>query len=365
MSIQSRPGVSVMLAKLAPKLLKIIAKVGDILWSTIKSLFGVKAIGAVGSLGLYTYLYTWQMGVSLVVFIGIHEYGHLWAMKKCGIRTRGMFFIPGFGAVAVADEKFGSARNEAYIALMGPIFGIIGFIAPMLLVFWQTGENVWAAVAGFMTLINLLNLLPVHPLDGGRVFKALAYSKNAAISLGIIVAVSLVTAVAGVVMGFSLLFIMAAIGLWEISTDFGIQDYVKKLLATIWRVLWAVGTFFVVSGWLTGFMERFWFWTILWGMGCLVLASMGIQDVRTLTTKRGVSMFRYPVQVLKEAKEGVLQCISLRHQKIDPIDNYPRMDRGEKFWWGGCFIGLVLVHMIIIYLIALVPGAGIGKEFLQ
>ncbi len=134
MSNSSKIGYLVLLAKLGPKLLPIVAKFGDLLINLLKSSMGLKAVGVAGSVGLYTYLFTWQMAVILVAFIGIHEYGHLWAMKRCGIKTKGMFFIPGFGAVAVADEKFGSARNEVYIALMGPIFGIVFFCLPLALV---------------------------------------------------------------------------------------------------------------------------------------------------------------------------------------------------------------------------------------
>src|SRR3989344_1622854 len=187
----SNAGLLVLLAKLGPKLFPVLVKMHDALWGVVKSLFGVKSIGLVGSVGLYTYLFTWPMAVALVVFIGIHEYGHLWAMKRCGIKTKGMFFLPGFGAVAVAEERFGSARNEAYIAIMGPIFGLVFFVFPIMYLFWYTGNPQWAAVAAIMAFINLINLLPINPLDGGRILKSLAYSEKLAASLWITVIVSL------------------------------------------------------------------------------------------------------------------------------------------------------------------------------
>ena len=84
----------------------------------VKSLFGLKGIGAASSLGFYTYLFSWEMAVSLVVFLFIHEYGHLRAMKECGLKTSGIYLIPGAGAVALADEDFKTAHNEMYIAIM-------------------------------------------------------------------------------------------------------------------------------------------------------------------------------------------------------------------------------------------------------
>ena len=89
---KSNIGLIVLLGKLSPKIFPILVKMHDLLWPMVKSLFGVKAVGLVASVGLYTYLFTWQMAIALVVFICIHEYGHLWAMKRCGINNKGMFF---------------------------------------------------------------------------------------------------------------------------------------------------------------------------------------------------------------------------------------------------------------------------------
>ena len=141
----SNAGIGVIAVKLGPKLWAIFSKLFDALLPMLKSLVGIKAAGIVGSIGLYSYLFTWQMGVALVVFIGIHEYGHLWAMHRCGIKTKGMFFLPGFGAVAIAEERFGGARNEAYIAVMGPVFGLLFFVAPMIGVYYATQDPMWMA----------------------------------------------------------------------------------------------------------------------------------------------------------------------------------------------------------------------------
>lgn len=107
----------VLAAKLGPKIIPIFIKL-------LKELFGLKTAGIAGSAALYSYLLTWEMGIALVCFIFIHEYGHLWAMQKCGLKTKGIYLIPGFGGVALGAEGFKSGRNEAYIAIMGPVFGL-------------------------------------------------------------------------------------------------------------------------------------------------------------------------------------------------------------------------------------------------
>ncbi len=127
------------------------------------------------SLAAYTYLYSWKFAVIILIQLFIHEYGHLWAMKKTGIKTKGIFMLPFLGAACVADEDFKSRYDESYIALMGPVFGLVCAFAT-LLVYFYTGLPMYAAAASWMALVNLFNLLPINPLDGGRVLKSITFS---------------------------------------------------------------------------------------------------------------------------------------------------------------------------------------------
>ena len=115
----SNIGLWVVAAKLG---MKFLPKLWTVLPKLLKGVFSIKTAGAAASLGVYSLLWSWEMGFSLVAFILIHEYGHLWAMKRCGIKTKGIYLIPGFGGAAVAEESFKSAHNEAFIALMGPLW---------------------------------------------------------------------------------------------------------------------------------------------------------------------------------------------------------------------------------------------------
>lgn len=176
-------GIFALLLKVGPKLLSILGKFA-------KS-FKVGKVGlAAASLASYTYLFTWQFAAMVMTFIFIHESGHVWAMKRCGIKTRGFYFIPFFGGAAVPEEQFPSRKSEFFIAIMGPIWGA----APVLLagmIYLYTANPLFAAASSWMAMVNLFNLLPINPLDGGRILKSMAFSLHsylgfACLALGII-----------------------------------------------------------------------------------------------------------------------------------------------------------------------------------
>lgn len=369
----SKAGLVVLLIKLGPKLVPILTKLGDIFWNFAKSLVGIKSAGLVGSVGLYTYLFTWQMAVALIAFIGIHEYGHVWAMKKCGIKTKGMFFLPGIGAVAIAEERFGSAKNEAYIAIMGPLFGLLFFILPGMVMLWSTGNALWAAIVGIMTFVNLINLFPIHPLDGGRILKALAYSKRQVTSLIIIVTISIATAAMSVYAGFFLLLYMAMIGLIDITHEFGIGQHIQVFLRSMIRGGMAIVMILIAQELYEAFtayrMDEVYESatlplpiTMLVMFTCIVII---ILDIRSATLRKGISVFTYPIVVLADVWEGIKQLLKLRAYDVKAIQNYGQMDRNYKVWYASSFVTITLVHVMIIYVMGNMPGAELATELLK
>lgn len=158
-------GLLAVFAKLAPKILSTIIKFTK---------FG-KAGLAVGTAATYAYLLTWQFALVIMISLFFHESGHIWAMKRCGLKTKGIYFIPFLGAAAVADDMFKSRRDESYIAIMGPVWGLALAIATFV-VYIITGDAFFGAAAGWMAMVNLFNLLPINPLDGGRIMKSVAFS---------------------------------------------------------------------------------------------------------------------------------------------------------------------------------------------
>ena len=198
-----RAGIVALAVKLGPKLISVGVKLAKV------AKVGKMGL-AVGSMAAYVYLFTWQFAVLIMVSLFFHESGHIWAMKRCGLKTKGIYFIPFMGAAAVSESTFGTRRNEVYIAIMGPIWGF-GLAIVTLTGYYITGDALYAAAAGWMAMLNLFNLLPISPLDGGRIMKSIAFSIDSKIGLvflvvGIIASISL-TFFAGLILFLILLLI--------------------------------------------------------------------------------------------------------------------------------------------------------------
>ncbi len=124
------------------------------------------------SVAAYAWIWGWRFGVGLVVMLLIHELGHVVELRRQGIKASAPIFIPFLGAVVGMKEMPKNAWREAQVALAGPILGSIGAATA-----WILGEvlnsDVLIAVAFVGFLLNLFNLLPIVPLDGGRAAAAL------------------------------------------------------------------------------------------------------------------------------------------------------------------------------------------------
>ena len=152
-----------------------LAAAGLILVKLVKSAKFVKFALFVASLGALALNRPVEAACVIVYAIFVHETGHVLAMKACGIKTSGMYFLPFLGAVAVSKEPARTRAQEWFIAIAGPAFGLLS-LAPLLAVAYATGDAQWDAYAAMAALINLFNLLPIGILDGGRIVQAIAFS---------------------------------------------------------------------------------------------------------------------------------------------------------------------------------------------
>ncbi|KAF4685454.1 PtdIns(3,5)P(2) sythesis regulation factor, partial [Perkinsus olseni] len=107
-------------------------------------------------------------GTGMVGLIFIHELGHALMMRRLGVPTGPMVFIPFMGASVEMRKHPSSAYQEALIALAGPVLGSLG-VLPIAAYGAATGSQLAFALSHFGYMINLFNLLPVGQLDGGRV----------------------------------------------------------------------------------------------------------------------------------------------------------------------------------------------------
>ena len=124
------------------------------------------------SLGAYAVLYGWKFGVALIYLLFVHEMGHLWAAKRKGIPTSPAIFIPFMGALIGMKEMPKNAKDEAYIAYMGAFRASV--ILPAIPLYIMTKEPFWALVILLGSMINFFNLIPVSPLDGGRIISVVS-----------------------------------------------------------------------------------------------------------------------------------------------------------------------------------------------
>jgi len=125
------------------------------------------------SVAAYSFVFGWAFAAGFVVLLLVHEMGHVIQLRREGIRASAPMFVPFLGAVISARSLGQNALAEARVGLAGPVLGTIGAAGAVVL--WQlTGSHLWEALAFTGFFLNLFNLLPVVPLDGGRAMAAMA-----------------------------------------------------------------------------------------------------------------------------------------------------------------------------------------------
>lgn len=138
------------------------------------------------SLGVYWSLWGWKFALGLVVSLYIHEMGHVWVLRKYGIRAGAPMFVPGLGAFVRLKQRLATAREEARVGLAGPNWGL-GAALVCGIVYAATGSPFWGAIARVGAWLNLFNLLPFLGLDGDRAFRAMSRPQKG-IVIGILAA---------------------------------------------------------------------------------------------------------------------------------------------------------------------------------
>lgn len=137
----------------------------------------VKILATIGtmlvSLAAYAWIWGWAFAAGFIVLLFVHEMGHVIQLRREGIKASAPMFVPFLGALITARSLGDSAAAEARVGLAGPILGSIG-AAACILIWHATGSNMWRALAFTGFFLNLFNLLPVVPLDGGRAMAATA-----------------------------------------------------------------------------------------------------------------------------------------------------------------------------------------------
>jgi len=181
-----------------PKKISVIG-LGSLALKLFKSAKIIKVVLAGLSVAAYSWFFSFQFAAALIACLIFHEYGHIRAMKYFGMKTKGIYLIPFVGGLAVSDEKINTRWQDVVISIMGPTFGLIMSVICLVL-YWATGNVFFAGLATFNALLNLFNMLPILPLDGGHILKSISFSMNSKMGLFICV----LGAVCGILISYSL-----------------------------------------------------------------------------------------------------------------------------------------------------------------
>jgi Zn-dependent protease len=143
--------------------------------------------------GFYWAAYGMKFGVGFAVLILIHEMGHFIDISRRGLPADMPVFLPGFGAYVRWQAAGVPIETQAEVSLAGPFAGLLAAIA-CAAIWYQTQDQLWAALAYSGAWLNLLNLIPVWMLDGAHAARALDKTQR-------------------------LLLLMACLGLWVVFRE--------------------------------------------------------------------------------------------------------------------------------------------------
>lgn len=210
----------------------------------LKSAKLIKVLLAGSALAAYSWLFSFQFAVALISCLVIHEYGHIRAMKYFGMKTKGIYLIPFVGGLALSEDRINTRWQDVVISIMGPTFGL--FLSLVLLViYWITDNIFFAGLANFNALLNLINLLPILPLDGGHILKSISFSVNGKVGLVVLAAASALGIFGSYAIGLTFMAFFMLIGSMEIVFEWRMRhqshllplDRYGQLFSAVWYVL--------------------------------------------------------------------------------------------------------------------------------
>ncbi len=220
----------------------------------LKSAKLIKVALASASVAAYSWLFSIEFALSLIVCLIVHEYGHVKAMKYFGMKTKGIYLIPFLGGLALSDEKINTRWQDVVISIMGPMFGFILSLL-LLLVFLVTDNVFFAGLAVFNAFLNLFNLLPILPLDGGHILKSISFSMNSLVGITLCTLAALGGVVLSYSLGLTLFGFLLVMGTLEIVLEWRGRhqshllplDRYGQIVSAVWYVGLVVGLVMIIA----------------------------------------------------------------------------------------------------------------------
>jgi len=295
--------------------MSLVALAGKLLTVVLKFAKSTKILLAFGTFTTYSFMFSWKFALLFMFGIGVHESGHVWAMRREGLKTKGFYFIPFFGGVALSKEAFKTSRQETYIALMGPAFGIVTVAVPLILSLCFR-SHFWTAAASWLAFVNLFNLFPINPLDGGRIIKCIALSLHRKIGVFVLMLGFLSAFYLAYRYNMGLLWFIVFIGMLEVPV---LNATFNSVLALPIVIILSIVRYFKIGK--VGFYSTW--------LGYIIRVRLGFIE--------GLNGFK---------------------------GDYWRLTPKELRKYSLCFIGMVAIFLAVILLLS-GPGADITKEILK
>ena len=216
------------------------------------------------SIAVYGLFLGWAFAAGFVLLILIHEMGHVIALRHYGIRASPPTFIPFIGAV-ITVTPMRDALQEAVVGIGGPVLGTIGAIG-CFAIYCIHPLPILLDLSFYGVFINLINLLPIPPLDGGRVMAAVSpwvWLLGLVALIGMLVGqyIEAGDSLAGVSPVMVLILIIAAPRLWR---TFRYRERTARYYNIASAASWAIGIAYVL---LAGLLMGMYFWTEHLGAG--------------------------------------------------------------------------------------------------
>ena len=118
------------------------------------------------------YIYDLSWAICILMILSFHEFGHLVALDRLGVRVSNLFALPFMGSAALAQIEFRSKINDAFCSLMGPILSLI-LTFLFFILYFLIGDEFFGKIAAIFSLVNLFHLIPITPFVGNRLFRLL------------------------------------------------------------------------------------------------------------------------------------------------------------------------------------------------
>lgn len=224
-----------------------------LVFKLLKSAKVIKVVLAGASVAGYAWLFTVEFALVIVACLVVHEYGHIRAMQYFGIKTKGIYLIPFVGGLAVSDDKINTRWQDVVISIMGPCFGLFMSLA-CLIIYSVTGIELFAGAAVLSSLLNLFNLLPILPLDGGHVLKSISFSMRSWVGLSVCMAGIGLGLLLAYTFGLALLVFFLFVGAIEVIFEWRQRhfshliplDLYGQIFSAVWYFLVAAGHIAVI-----------------------------------------------------------------------------------------------------------------------